>query len=89
LSSGILTGISYAGAQIGNVLVMPLSGLLCRHGFDGGWPSIFYILGVVGIVWCIVWLLSAADSPQKHRTIGEPERKYIMDSLGQTKARRK
>lgn len=85
MERGILTGISYAGAQIGNVMVMPLSGVLCRHGFDGGWPSIFYVLGAIGILWCLLWAFSAADSPQQHRTIKEEERKFIMDSLGQTK----
>uniref|UniRef100_A0A915LRQ3 Major facilitator superfamily (MFS) profile domain-containing protein n=1 Tax=Meloidogyne javanica TaxID=6303 RepID=A0A915LRQ3_MELJA len=49
MERGILTGLSYAGAQVGNMLVMPLSGLLCRHGFDGGWPSIFYLFGAIGL----------------------------------------
>ncbi|CAK5019148.1 unnamed protein product [Meloidogyne enterolobii] len=85
MERGILTGLSYAGAQVGNMLVMPLSGLLCRHGFDGGWPSIFYLFGAIGLFWCLIWFLIGADSPQKHKTIKENEREYILESLGKNK----
>ncbi|KAL3112017.1 hypothetical protein niasHT_011295 [Heterodera trifolii] len=85
LERGLLTGVSYAGAQIGNVLVMPLSGVLCRHGFDGGWPSIFYLLGIAGLCWCLLWALTVANTPQRHSSIGADERQFIMESLGQRK----
>ncbi|KAI6177635.1 MFS domain-containing protein [Aphelenchoides bicaudatus] len=87
LERSLLTGVSFAGAQIGNVLVMPLSGLLCRYGWDGGWPMIYYLLGVFGIVWAVLWLSCVSDSPQKHRRIQEDERNYIMDSLQDTVAK--
>jgi len=35
-----------SGAQIGNVLTFPISGVLCDSGFDGGWSSIFYVIGM-------------------------------------------
>jgi hypothetical protein len=39
------------------------------YGFDGGWPSIFYIFGAIGIVWFFLWMLLAAKSPEEHRFI--------------------
>lgn len=78
LERGLLTGISYAGSQIGNVIVMPLSGFLCKYS---GWPSIFYILGCAGLVWCVLWSYIVSDSPQKHNRITKKEKEYIISSL--------
>ena len=64
--------------------MMPLSGFLCRYGTDGGWPSIFYSLGVIGLIWCVGWSVVAADSPRKHRRISKHEKNYIIDSFGET-----
>lgn len=40
-----LTTITYAGPHIGTVLSFPISALLIEYGFDGGWPSVFYVFG--------------------------------------------
>ncbi|KAJ6645996.1 putative inorganic phosphate cotransporter, partial [Pseudolycoriella hygida] len=71
----------YAGAQFGTIISMPLSGLLAQHGFDGGWPSIFYVFGVVGVVWSIAFLWLVYEEPSVHPTIDEEEKKYILNSL--------
>ena len=30
----------------GTAILIPLAGLLCEYGFDGGWPSVFYVFGL-------------------------------------------
>ncbi|GMR44118.1 hypothetical protein PMAYCL1PPCAC_14313, partial [Pristionchus mayeri] len=78
--SSVLTSISYAGTQFGNIIVLPLGGFLCMHGPDGGWPSIFYLLGLIGVLWCAVWMWMAADRPANHPRISAEERAYIITS---------
>ncbi|XP_061938507.1 putative inorganic phosphate cotransporter isoform X4 [Apis cerana] len=68
-------------AQFGTVISMPLSGVLSRHGFDGGWPSIFYVFGAVGTVWCVAFLLMIYEDPESHPRIAEDEKKYILSAL--------
>ena len=45
-----ILGFSSAGSQIGNVITLPLGGYLCENGFDGGWASIFYVIGQFVVV---------------------------------------
>lgn len=71
----------YAGAQFGTVVSMPLSGLLSEYGFAGGWPSIFYVFGLVGTIWCIAFFWMVYEDPDSHPTITPQERKYILHSL--------
>ncbi|CAI5445898.1 unnamed protein product [Caenorhabditis angaria] len=81
LELSVLTGVTYAGAQIGNVIVLPLSGLLCQYGFDGGWPSIFYLIGVFGVVWCATWWYLSSDKPATHPRISAAEKEYIVKAV--------
>ncbi|XP_045163989.2 sialin-like [Mercenaria mercenaria] len=74
-------GFVYAGTQVGVMVAFPLCGVLCVDGFDGGWPSIFYVLGCLGIVWFLAWMYVVSDSPVSHPRISENEREYIVDTL--------
>ena len=33
------------GAFVGTMVTFPVSGVLSVYGFDGGWPSLFYVTG--------------------------------------------
>jgi len=79
-----LIGFTYAGAQIGNVVTLPISAMLCDYGFDGGWASIFYVFGGFGLVWFLLWMFIVSDTPAQHPRISAEEQNYIETSLGST-----
>lgn len=35
----------FEGCPFGNIVAIPLTGVLSKYGFDGGWPSVFYCIG--------------------------------------------
>ena len=45
------------GVSIGYVIGMFLSGVLCEHGFAGGWPSAFYVIGRYNILFKLVYFV--------------------------------
>jgi len=69
------------GAQFGTVISMPLSGLLADWELVGGWKSIFYVFGIIGIVWCLAFLVWVYEDPEQHPTITEDEKKYILSTV--------
>jgi len=68
---------------------LPLGGWLCDVGFDDGWGSVFYIFGLVGIVWSVMMMLLNADTPQTHKFISVTERDYIVDAIGDVSTHKK
>lgn len=80
-----LFSITAAGCPVGTILTMPLTGLLTKYGFDGGWASVFYVFGAVGLLWFFVWCLVIHPSPESHPTISNVEKTYIMETLSTKK----
>ncbi|XP_014391262.1 PREDICTED: sialin isoform X3 [Myotis brandtii] len=75
--SKLLT-ISYAGAQLGTVISLPLSGIICVY-MD--WTYVFYLFGIVGIIWFVLWIWLVGNTPETHKTISHQEKEYILSSL--------
>ncbi|XP_029848749.2 sialin isoform X1 [Ixodes scapularis] len=75
-----LVTVCIFGSLLGTVITLPVAAVLCEHGFDGGWPSVFYLTGLLGFVWVVVWFLLSSATPEQNRLISLEERKYIVDS---------
>ncbi|KFM63424.1 Sialin, partial [Stegodyphus mimosarum] len=73
LERSMLSTIIYSGAQIGTVVAMPISGLLCASDFLGGWPSVFYVFGFLGCLWFVFWAWLVHETPDVHPRITKAE----------------
>lgn len=76
-----LISMTYAGSQFGTVISQPISGILCESDFLGGWPSVFYLFGGLGVVWCLVWFKFAYSSPEDHPRISSDELAYLKATV--------
>ncbi|XP_062523356.1 sialin-like isoform X2 [Corticium candelabrum] len=86
LEKSKLSTISYAGPHFGTIIALTVSGVLCDHGFKSPphnqrWPSVFYVFGLLGLIWCFAWLYIVSDSPNSHPTISKEERQYIVSRI--------
>ncbi|GBM03560.1 Sialin [Araneus ventricosus] len=80
-----MSAIVYNGSSVGNVLSFALSGIISD---TLGWPSVFYIFGILGIVWTFFWLFLVSETPELHPCITEEEIEYIrrgQESSGEWK----
>ena len=60
---------------------MPLCGFLISFF---GWESVFYVTGVIGFLWSVVWFLVVFDTPAQHPRITVQEKNFIENAIGTT-----
>lgn len=68
-------------SSLGAAITMPICGFLID---SLGWESVFYVTGVIGIIWSAAWFWLVFDSPSQHPRISVEEQRYIEDSIGTT-----
>ncbi|CAC5407400.1 SLC17A5 [Mytilus coruscus] len=76
-----LTSFACLGVAFGIVISFITSGYLCKHGFDNGWGSIFYLTGGFTVFWAIAWFLIVHDTPDKNQWISKEELNYIKSNV--------
>ena len=79
----LMVSSTVSGMYMGEIVGFSLSGILCESSIFiagvsvGGWPSVFYLFGLLGIFWYPFWIYSAYDSPADHPTITQEELNLI------------
>lgn len=81
MERSFLGSMVVAGTMMGNVVSMPVAGLLCQYGFSEGWDSVFYVIGITSTITIILWILLTSNTPTEHQRISKQEREYIVNSL--------
>ena len=68
-------GIFGAGASLGSVIAPPLVAFLYAYV---GWKTTFLLIGALGLIWILPWLIVYKSGPASHPWISEEERQYIL-----------
>ncbi|XP_039756356.1 sialin [Pararge aegeria] len=75
----VMAALVYAGTSLGTVISMLMAGVLTANL---GWESVFYVMGGLSCLWCVLWVWLVQDSPQQQPLISKEERELIVTSLG-------
>ncbi|XP_074073335.1 sodium-dependent phosphate transport protein 3-like isoform X2 [Macrotis lagotis] len=78
IERNLLNGITLCGVLLGNFTIFLVGGII-SHSL--GWPYIFYIFGVIGLVCCTLSVFLIYDDPMIHPYISNNEKEYIISSL--------
>ncbi|KAL7670360.1 hypothetical protein ACOME3_005296 [Neoechinorhynchus agilis] len=77
-----LIALATSGAHVAPIVILPLTGVLCEHGFTSvKWKSAFYVVAILEMIWLIVWMLLFSNSPKKSKLISEKELNLIEQNL--------
>ncbi|GGW82781.1 MFS transporter [Alteromonas halophila] len=68
-------GIFNSGAAIGGIIAIPLIAFLTVY-FE--WQMVFVIVGLVGFLWLVPWLILVKAPPSSHPWLTPEEREYIL-----------
>lgn len=71
----IAQGIFNTGASLGSIIAPVLIAYLYGHF---GWRSTYIIIGLLGLIWIIPWLVINKSTPDRHPWITEKERNLIF-----------
>ncbi|KAJ1364577.1 putative vesicular glutamate transporter vglu-3 [Parelaphostrongylus tenuis] len=74
-----LATTTFTGGYVGVMVALPVSAATVSYF---SWSAPFYVYGVSGILWTMIWWFVSSSSPNNHRYITDEERTYITEKVG-------
>jgi ACS family sodium-dependent inorganic phosphate cotransporter len=69
------------GMYVGVVIAFPLAVWIMTHL---GWSWVFYLFGVFGLMWSVLWYLLVTNNPEEHPRIAPEEVELILQGQRET-----
>lgn len=79
---GLILGLNFSGSRLGAAFALPfVAWLITAYG----WRNAFLILGVIGVVWAVVWWFGFRDTPEEHPALSTAEKQEITENRQQVR----
>ena len=72
-----VTAFCWSGGYAGSIIGFPVASAILA---TWGWPAIFYLFGVLGVIWLPLWWWGVRDWPEHSASVGREELSRITGS---------
>src|SRR6266852_887250 len=81
---GFVQGVSHAASRFGAAIGPPIAVFVMIHY---GWRSVFYVIGVLSLMWSLLYMLVYRNMPEEHTKVSREELTRIrgLDDKGEIK----
>jgi len=81
---GLVQGVTHSASRLGAAIAPPLVATITT---TLGWRWVFYICGVIGVLWAILWYWTYRNLPEEQKSVSRDELAYIrgVDEKGNIK----
>src|SRR5262249_51566848 len=70
-----VTAFLASGMYVGLIIAFPLAVWVMTHL---GWPWVFYLFGLLGLVWSMAWYLLVTNNPEENPRISPEELQLLL-----------
>lgn len=78
----VITSTTLLGGLIGTLAANLISGIILEYVPNAGWQLVFYVFGIISIIWYGWWQVLCYSDPQSHPFISDEEKLYLEKEMG-------